>query len=172
MAVADVEQDRLDPLRLDRLAVGELHLEALLVEADRSVEVLDGDSDVIDSPEHRAGVYAPSARRISARAATPTSSCSGVGSLVAISRWISRPGVWKASARGAPWLRSLQANISTASEAPPRPTPALASGPGLSTRRSSRTEPPTERIIIGAIRLEPQRSCSLGTVAGSSIPSS
>ena len=115
---------------------------------------------------------ASSTRRISASAATPTSSCSGVGSLVASWRWISRPGVWKASASGSPWWRSLQANISTASEAPPRPTPARASGPGLSTSRSSRTVPPAESSIIGAIRLEPQRSCSLGTAAGSSIPCS
>ena len=173
MALADIEQDRLDALRLDRLTVGELHLEALLVELDRGVEVLDGDADVIDPSETLRGgrsLCTSSARRISARAATPTSSCSAVGSLVAISRWISRPGAWKASASGAPWLRSLQANISTASEAPPRPTPARASGPGLSTRRSSRTVPPTERIIIGAIRFEPQRSCSLGTEAGSSSP--
>ena len=40
-------------------------------------------------------------------------------------------GVWKASARGSPWWRSLQANISTAIEAPPRPTPARASGARL-----------------------------------------
>ena len=39
-----------------------------------------------------AGVYAPSTRRISASAAIPTSSCSGVGSFVARRRWISRPG--------------------------------------------------------------------------------
>ena len=45
-------------------------------------------------------------------------------------RWISRPGVWKASASGSPWWRSLQANISTAIEAPPRPTPARATGLG------------------------------------------
>ena len=46
-------------------------------------------------------------------------------------RWISRPGAWKASASGSPWWRSLQANISTAIEAPPSPTPARAIGPGL-----------------------------------------
>ena len=92
----------------------------------------------------------------------PTSSCSGVGSLVAQWRWISRPGVWKASARGSPWWRSLQANISTAIEAPPRPTPARAAALGLSTSRSSRTVPPAESSIIGTIRLEPQRSCSFG----------
>ena len=37
---------------------------------------------------------------------------------------------------------------------------------GLSTNRSSRIVPPAESSIIGATRLEPQRSCSLGTVAG------
>ena len=78
-----------------------------------------------------------STRRISAIAASPTSSCSAVGSLVAQWRWISRPGVWKASASGSPWWRSDQANISTASEAPPRPTPARSAAPGSSTRRSS-----------------------------------
>src|SRR4029453_963651 len=106
-----------------------------LVEPERGVEVLDGDADMVDPAEHRGGVYAPSARRISARAATPTSSCSGVGSLVARRRWISRPGVWNASASGSPWWRSLQANISTASEAPPSPTPARAALLGRSTSR-------------------------------------
>ena len=54
VAVADVEQNRLDPLLVDRLAVGERHPEAALVERERGVEVGDGDADVIDQPEHRA----------------------------------------------------------------------------------------------------------------------
>jgi len=95
-------RERQLPVR-DRLAVRQLHLEALLVERDAGVEVLDGDADVVDASEHGAAVYAAfSARRISASAATPTWSCAGVGSLVATRRWISRPGVWNASARGSP----------------------------------------------------------------------
>ena len=52
MAVADVEQHRLDALLGDRLAVGERHPEGALVELQRGVEVVDGDADVIDQPEH------------------------------------------------------------------------------------------------------------------------
>src|SRR3954447_8692115 len=58
MAIADVEQDGLHPLRLHRLAVGELHLEAVPVEGDRGVDVLDGDSDMVDAAEHGSSVYA------------------------------------------------------------------------------------------------------------------
>src|SRR5207342_3709243 len=50
--VADVEQHRLDALRLDRLAVRQLHLEALLVKLDAGLEVLDGDTHVIYTAEH------------------------------------------------------------------------------------------------------------------------
>ena len=56
MPVPDVEQDRLDPLRLDRLAVRQGHLEARRVELERRVDVLDGDADVVDLAEHSAGV--------------------------------------------------------------------------------------------------------------------
>ena len=57
VAVADLEQNGLDALLLDGLAV-------LLapcskpsrVELDRGVEVLDGDADVVDAPEHGRGV--------------------------------------------------------------------------------------------------------------------
>src|SRR4051794_18548049 len=54
VAVADVEQDRLDALGLDDLAVGELQAVRLLVQRDRGVEVLDGDPDVVDVGEHAA----------------------------------------------------------------------------------------------------------------------
>src|SRR5512139_109565 len=73
-----------------------------------------------------------STRRISRRALTPTSSCSGVGSLVAIRRWISWPGRWKARAAVVSGFRSLQANISAASDALATPTAARATGPGRS----------------------------------------
>ena len=136
MAVADVEQDRLDALRLDRLAVGELHLEALLVERDRGVEVIDSDADVVDPSEHAAAavVRSPSPRLAEDLGQRGDADLELLGGRLLgrdQRRWISRPGVWKASASGSPWWRSLQANISTAIEAPPRPTPARASGPGL-----------------------------------------
>ena len=51
MAVADLEQYCLDPLLLDGLAVLLGHAEPLAVEADRLLEVLDGDAYVIDGPE-------------------------------------------------------------------------------------------------------------------------
>ena len=54
MAVTDVEEGRLDPLLLDRLAVDEGHLEGRLVQPDRLVEIGDGDADVVDQTEHGA----------------------------------------------------------------------------------------------------------------------
>ena len=96
------------------------------------VDVLDGDSDVVDPSEQGRQVYAaggrsssplpPSTRRISAIAASPTSSCSGVGSLVASGAGFRGRGCGRPLPAGSPWWRSLQANISTAIEAPPRPT--------------------------------------------------
>ena len=116
---------------------------------------------------------AGSARRISAIAARLTSSCSGLGSLVAQRRWISRPGVWKASASGSPWWRSHQAKASTASEAPARPTTGAGRVARLARPGARAAIVPTADIsIIGTIRLEPQRSCSLGTAATSSTPCS
>ena len=52
MAVADAEQHGLDALLLHGLAVLERHAQPLAVERDRLVEILDGDSDVIDPSEH------------------------------------------------------------------------------------------------------------------------
>jgi len=56
MPIADVEQRRFHSLRLNRLAVRELHLERLLVEGDRLVEVVDGNADVVYSIEHELDV--------------------------------------------------------------------------------------------------------------------
>ena len=52
VVLADVEQDRLDALGLDDLAVHERHLVVALVERERRVDVLDGDADVVDAGEH------------------------------------------------------------------------------------------------------------------------
>ena len=54
VAVADVEQDRLDALLLDRLAVRERHRHRALIERQRRVQVVGGDADVIDQAEHPA----------------------------------------------------------------------------------------------------------------------
>ena len=148
VALADVEQDRLDALLLDRLAVDERPSRTAARRARsrrrgprrrrrRGRSFRTRRRSLCGRRQRRPRRCRRSTRRISAIAASPTSSCSGVGSLVAQWRWISRPGVWKASASGSPWWRSLQANISTAIEAPPRPTPARATGPGFSTSRSS-----------------------------------
>jgi hypothetical protein len=56
MALADVEQDRLDALLGHRLAMHERHPERVAVERDCAVEVLDGYADVIDAAEHAGGV--------------------------------------------------------------------------------------------------------------------
>ena len=92
--------------------------------------------------------------------------------MVATSRWISWPGRWKARAAEVSGFRSLQANISAASEALATPTVARASGPGRSSVRSRRSWPAAERTSIGTTRFEPHRSCSLVAVAGSSDPAS
>ena len=55
VAVADLEQHGLDPLLLDGLAVLLAHAEGIAVQREGAVEVLDGDSDVIDAPEHGRG---------------------------------------------------------------------------------------------------------------------
>jgi hypothetical protein len=55
VALANAEQNGLNALLLDRLAVLERHAEPLAIESDRLVEVLDGDSDVIDAVEHERG---------------------------------------------------------------------------------------------------------------------
>ena len=52
VAVPDVEQRRLDALLGDRLAVHERHPVRVAVHGDRRLEVLDGDADVVDAPEH------------------------------------------------------------------------------------------------------------------------
>ena len=52
VAVADVEQRRLDSLLAHGLAVDERHLERPFVDRDRLPEVGDGDADVVDQVEH------------------------------------------------------------------------------------------------------------------------
>ena len=52
MAVADIEQHRLDALLLHGLAMDLRHPERSLVKGDRAVEIRDRDAHVIDQPEH------------------------------------------------------------------------------------------------------------------------
>src|SRR3954452_14244269 len=54
VAGPDVEQDRLDTLLLDDLAMRERHAVRPLVQRDGGVEVVDGDADVVDLGEHAA----------------------------------------------------------------------------------------------------------------------
>src|SRR5215210_4321327 len=54
VVLADVQQDGLDALLGHRLAVDERHGVGALVKGDRRVEVLDGDTHVIDAREHSA----------------------------------------------------------------------------------------------------------------------
>ncbi len=56
MAIADLEEDRLDAELLDDLAVLLAHVEPVAVDLQRRLEVLHGDADVIDAPEHRGPV--------------------------------------------------------------------------------------------------------------------
>ena len=59
VALADLEQHGLDALLLDGLAMLLGHAEALPVQVDRSVEVCDGHSDVVDPFEHGASFKQP-----------------------------------------------------------------------------------------------------------------
>ena len=56
MAVADVEQDGLDALGLDDLAMGERHPEGPRQQRDGRLEFGDCYADVVDAVEHRRGV--------------------------------------------------------------------------------------------------------------------
>ena len=57
VALADLEQDCLDALPFDGFAVLLAHPEAVLVQLDRSVEIVDCDSDVVDASEHGGAAY-------------------------------------------------------------------------------------------------------------------
>ena len=52
VVLADVQQHRLDALLCDDLAVRERQLEALAVELERGLDLLDGHADVVDAAEH------------------------------------------------------------------------------------------------------------------------
>ena len=52
MRVADVEQGRVDALRLDGLAVHERHSERISIQGEGGVDVLYRESDVVDGSEH------------------------------------------------------------------------------------------------------------------------
>ena len=140
----------------------------------RGVDVLDGDADVVDPSEHGGGSLSrPSlgaedlgqrgdpdlellGRRLLGREQAldlAAGRVEGLGQRVAVVAVA--PGEHLDRERGA-----AEADAGAGG------------GLGLSTSRSSSTVPPAESSIIGAIRLEPQRSCSLGTAAASSIPCS
>ncbi len=55
VAVADIEQHGLDALLTDRLAVDQRHPQAVAIERDRRLEIIDGDADVVDGAQHGAG---------------------------------------------------------------------------------------------------------------------
>ena len=57
MVLADVEQDGLDALLGDDLAVRDVQAEAVPVQLDRGLDLLDGDADVVDAVEHGRPVY-------------------------------------------------------------------------------------------------------------------
>ena len=57
VAVADVEQRRVDALLGHRLAVDEWHAELVAVERERVVDALDGDADVVDRGQHGAAEH-------------------------------------------------------------------------------------------------------------------
>src|SRR5215211_3935086 len=113
-----------------------------------------------------AGLGAGSTRRISPSAAVPTSSCSGVGSRVPITRWISLPGLRRSRVSRESGWRSPHAKTSTATAALPRPTATSAAGPRRPARRAA-TLPSAAVASIGATRWDPQRSCSFPASAAS-----
>ncbi len=101
-----------------------------------------------------------STRRISASAARPTSSWRSSGSRVPNARCSSYPGFLSALETGESMWRSLHAKTSTAAAVAASETTPPASGVGFSIARLSSSVPTTLAAIIGAIRCEPQRSCS------------
>ena len=56
LGILQGQQDRLHALVLDGLAVLLAHAEAVAVERHGAVEILHGNSDVVDAPEHGRGV--------------------------------------------------------------------------------------------------------------------
>ena len=90
-----------------------------------------------------------------------TSSWSSVGSLVVNRRCISMPGLPSVRASGWSWWRDIHENNSIAVPMLTSPARNVASGwRSLPAARSTRF---VARLVttMGAIRLEPQRACSL-----------
>src|ERR1700760_38942 len=73
VVLADVEQDRLDALLLDDLAMRERELEAVAIQRERRRELLDGDADVVDPREHAQQFIGECASRRSRTARTVAS---------------------------------------------------------------------------------------------------
>src|SRR6185312_13164849 len=78
VAVADVEQRRVDALLRHGLAVDQWHAELVAVQRERVVDALDGDADVVDRGQHGPPRISVATRR---RPAGPPAS-----------RWTRRPG--------------------------------------------------------------------------------
>ena len=116
-----------------------------------------------------AGVMRPRAPRPRAAAApaapdAATSSWSALGSLVVNSRCISMPGRRSVRASGWSWWRAIQENSSIA--VPMLTSPAMKVASGLRSWPAARSTRLVATLvtIIGAMRLEPQRACSLSAV--------
>src|SRR5215211_3700992 len=120
-----------------------------------------------DHPEARVVIRrAPRSRLAVWRAAVPTSSCSGVGSRVPITRWISLPGLRRRRVSRESGWRSPHAKTSTATAALLKQTATSAAGPRRPARRAA-TLPSAAVASIGATRWDPQRSCSFPASAAS-----
>ena len=113
-----------------------------------------------------------SAASTASSAATPTSSCSAVGSRVANSALDRvRRRAWTARPSGESGLRSASTKVSTDSDSPA--TAADAAGQAARAARAAGRRsswPAAEKNSIGAIRFEPQRWCSLARAARIAAP--
>ena len=69
VAVADVEQRRIDALLGHGLAVDEWHAQLVAVERERVVDALDGDADVVDGGQHGAAEHIGRLSRLGGRVA-------------------------------------------------------------------------------------------------------
>ena len=108
-----------------------------------------------------------SSRSSSCSAASPTASCSGVGSVVVRWRCVSRPGERKIFAKGFDLCFDDQRRSSI--EVPSPTTPAMAPATGELRTPSLRCSrlPATVKSSNGPTRFDPQRSCSLVADASS-----
>src|SRR5262245_22299427 len=142
--------------RMVEISVGVVAVAHLL---DRQIEDVGREALARLLPERHRG-YSRSSARQAARAASATSSCSGVGSAVARRCWSSWPGLASALASFLSGLRTIQPKISVEAASATSCAPRRAGVRSSTGAREARMLPITVVASSGPTRCEPQRSCS------------